>query len=239
MAEKLIGKLYGIGVGPGDPQLLTLKAHRILSEVPFVAYPKSRMGRESYALSIALPHINQEKQELLGLFFPMTRDQEKLEREWNEVVSQLWQRLSQGHDVAFVTEGDPLMYSTFAYMMTLMGQLHPEVEMEVVPGVSSVNGAAARLALPLADKDDRLGIIPAIDDREAMKAAIASHETVVFIKVAKVLDMMINILEEMGLADKAAVVTKVSSGQERIERDVVKLKGETLEYLTLMVVKNK
>lgn len=231
------GVLYGLGVGPGDPELLTVKAFRILKESPVIAYPKKRSGSKSYALAITETYVNTQEKEMVGLIFPMTKDQETLDRQWNKTVETVWQHLKEGKDVAFVTEGDPLLYSTFIHMMRLMQELHPEVEVQSVPGISSINGAAARLGLPLADGDDQLAIVPATEDYAAMRKAIEEHDCVIFIKVAKVLDQMIAILRELGLVQKAAVVTKVTSGEEMIWRNVEELEGAELEYLTLMVVR--
>lgn len=231
------GTLYGIGVGPGDPELITVKAFRMLKECPVIAYPRKRMGAKSYALEIVELYVNTAEKEMLGLIFPMTRDQAALDREWNKTAELCWQHLQAGRDIAFVTEGDPNLYSTFIHMARLMQELHPEVPISSVPGISSVLGAAARLNLPLADGDDQVAIIPATEDRAEMKRVIEEHDTVVFIKVAKVLDMMIDILEELGLLQKASVVTKVTSPQELVWRNVRELKGQELEYLTLMVVR--
>jgi precorrin-2/cobalt-factor-2 C20-methyltransferase len=233
----MIGQLYGIGMGPGDPELITVKAFRVLKESPVIAYPKKRMGEKSYALSIAETYINPLEKEMLGLVFPMTRDRETLEREWDRTVEAVWERLSQGKNVAFVTEGDPLLYSTFIHMSRRMQELHPQVEISSIPGISSINGAASRLNLPLADGDEQIAIVPATEDRDAMRKALAEHDAVVFLKVAKVLDLIIDLLEELNLADKAMVVSKVTSEQERIWKSVAELKGQKLGYLTLMVVR--
>jgi precorrin-2/cobalt-factor-2 C20-methyltransferase len=232
-----LGTLYGIGVGPGDPELITIKAFRLMKECPVIAYPKKRMGGKSYALEIVELYTNPAEKEMLGLVFPMTKDPAALEREWTKTVTLCWDHLKEGRDIAFVTEGDPNLYSTFIHMARLLQELHPEVPVRSVPGISSFLGAAARLGIPLADGDDQVAIVPATEDRAAMKKAIEEHDAIVFIKVAKVLDMMIGILEELGLADKAAVVTKVTSAEERIYRDVRELKGQELEYLTLMAVR--
>jgi precorrin-2/cobalt-factor-2 C20-methyltransferase len=234
---KKTGTLYGIGVGPGDPELITVKAFRLMKECPVIAYPKKRMGGKSYALEIVELYTNPGEKEMLGLIFPMTKDKETLEKQWNKTVSSCWEHLQEGRDIAFVTEGDPNLYSTFIHMARLMNELHPEVPIVSVPGISSVLGAAARLGIALADGDDQVAIVPATDDREAMKKAIMEHEAIVFIKVAKVIDMMIDILEELGLTNKASVVTKVTSPHELIWRDVRELKGQELEYLTLMAVR--
>lgn len=231
------GTLYGLGVGPGDPELITVKAFRLLQQSPVIAYPKKRMGSKSYAHQIAELYVNQQEKEMLGLLFPMTRDPEILEREWNNTVELVWERLAQGKDVAFVTEGDPMFYSTFIHLMRLMQKRHPEVPVVTVPGVSSFLGAAARFNLPLADGDEQIGIIPATEDREAMRRAILSHDCVVFLKVAKVLPMIIRLLREMELLDQAVVATKVTSAEEMVWTDVRELERAELGYLTLMVVK--
>lgn len=142
-----IGTLYGLGVGPGDPELITVKAFRLLQQTPVIAYPKKRMGSKSYAHQIAEMYVQPAdgNKEMLGLVFPMTRDPEILEREWNNTVELVWERLSEGKDVAFVTEGDPMFYSTFIHMMRVMQEEHPEVPIVTVPGVSSFLGAASAL----------------------------------------------------------------------------------------------
>ncbi|MCY8938911.1 precorrin-2 C(20)-methyltransferase [Peribacillus frigoritolerans] len=231
-----LGTLYGLGVGPGDPELITVKAFRVIQESPVIAYPKKRKGSKSYAHRIVEVYIRSEEKEMLGLVFPMTKDQAILDREWNGTVEKVWQKLNEGKDVAFVTEGDPLLYSTFIHMMKLMQELHPEVEIKTVPGISSFNGSASRLGIALADGDDHVAIVPARDDYEAMKKAIEDHDAVVFIKVAKVIDLMISVLKDLDLLEKASVVTKVTSDEEVIWK-VSELEGLELEYLTLMVVR--
>ncbi|MGE8035617.1 precorrin-2 C(20)-methyltransferase [Lysinibacillus sp. KCTC 33748] len=231
-----LGILYGLGVGPGDPELITVKAFRVIQESPVIAYPKKLKGSKSYAHRIVDVYINPEEKDMLGLVFPMTKDEAVLEREWTKSVQLVYEKLKEGKDVAFVTEGDPLLYSTFIHMMKLMQDMHPEVEIRTVPGISSFNGSASRLGIALADGDDRVAIVPAHDDYEAMREAIESHDAVVFIKVAKVIDLMLEVLRDLDLLDKASVVTKVTSDEEIIW-DVRELDGVDLEYLTLMVVR--
>ncbi|KMY31661.1 precorrin-2 C20-methyltransferase [Lysinibacillus xylanilyticus] len=231
-----LGILYGLGVGPGDPELITVKAFRIIQESPVIAYPKKLKGSKSYAHRIVDVYINPEEKDMLGLVFPMTKDEAVLEREWTKSVELVYEKLKEGKDVAFVTEGDPLLYSTFIHMMKLMQDMHPEVEIRTVPGISSFNGSASRLGIALADGDDRVAIVPAHDDYDAMREAIESHDAVVFIKVAKVIDLMLEVLRDLDLLDKASVVTKVTSDEEVIW-DVRELDGVDLEYLTLMVVR--
>ncbi|MCI3923215.1 precorrin-2 C(20)-methyltransferase [Paenibacillus sp. TRM 82003] len=232
-----IGTLYGIGVGPGDPELITVKAFRLMKECPVVAYPKKRMGGKSYALEIVELYVNPAEKEMLGLVFPMTKDETVLAREWSKTTELCWEHLREGRDVAFVTEGDPNLYSTFIHMARCMQEKHPEAPIKTVPGISSLLGAAAQLDMALADGDETLAIVPATDDREALRSALLANDTVVFIKVAKVIDLVIDVLEELQLTDKASVITKATSPYETIWRDVRSLKGRELEYLTLMAVK--
>ncbi|MFC0560233.1 precorrin-2 C(20)-methyltransferase [Halalkalibacter alkalisediminis] len=232
----MTGTLYGLGVGPGDPELLTIKAFRKLKESDVIAYPKKRKGSKSYAHRIIDVYINPGEKEMLGLVFPMTKDPVILEREWSNTVDQVWEHLKIGKDVAFVTEGDPLLYSTFIHMMNLVKERFPEVKIQTVPGISSINGAASRLGIALAEGDDHVAIIPARDDYEAMKKAIIENDCVVFIKVAKVIDLMLEVLRELDLLDKASVVTKVTSDEE-VVWDIHELERAELEYLTLMVVR--
>ena len=169
----MVGTLYGLGVGPGDPELLTVKAFRKLKEAPVIAYPKKRKGSKSYAQRIIDVYITPGEKEMLGLVFPMTKDPVILEREWSNTVELVWEKLKSGKDVAFVTEGDPLLYSTFIHMMNLFKERHPEVKIQTVPGISSINGAASRLGIALAEGDDHVAIIPARDDYETMKKAMS------------------------------------------------------------------
>ncbi|MBP1156835.1 MULTISPECIES: precorrin-2 C(20)-methyltransferase [unclassified Paenibacillus] len=232
-----LGTLYGVGVGPGDPELVTVKAFRLLKESPVIAYPRKKSGAKSYALAIVEMYVDTREKDMLALTFPMTKDKEALEMQWNKTVDTVWSHLEQGKNVAFVTEGDPMLYSTYIHLMRLMKERHPEVEAISVPGISSVNAAASRLGLPLADGDEQMAVVPATDDYEQMRRALETHDCVVFIKVAKVIDLMLSVLRDLGLTDKASVLTKVTSGDEQIWRNIEELAGRELEYLTLMVVR--
>jgi precorrin-2/cobalt-factor-2 C20-methyltransferase len=231
-----IGTLYGLGVGPGDPELITVKAFRVIQETPVIAYPRKRKGSKSYAQRIVDVYIRPGEKEMLGLVFPMTKDQAILDAEWRKTIEIVYDKLQEGKDVAFVTEGDPRLYSTFIHMMKLMQELHPEIEVKTVPGISSFNGSASRLGIALADGDDHVAIIPATDEYDVMRKAIEDHDAVVFIKVAKVIDLMIEVLGDLNLLDKASVVTKVTS-EEEVIWSIDELEGADLEYLTLMVVR--
>lgn len=228
--------LFGLGVGPGDPELITVKAFRVMKESPVIAYPKKMKGKKSYAQRIVDVYVNGMDKEMLGLVFPMTKHQETLDREWNKAVDEVYARIAEGKDVAFVTEGDPMLFSTFIHLMTLMQERHPDVDIQMVPGISSFNASASRLGIPLGEGDDHIAMIPAVDDYDAMRRAIENHDAIVFIKVAKVIDLMLQVLRDLDLLDHANVVTKVTSDEEIIWK-TSELDGVELEYLTLMVVR--
>lgn len=228
--------LFGLGVGPGDPELITVKAFRVMKESPVIAYPKKMKGKKSYAQRIVDVYVNGMDKEMLGLVFPMTKHQETLDREWNKAVDEVYARIAEGKNVAFVTEGDPMLFSTFIHLMTLMQERHPDVDIQMVPGISSFNASASRLGIPLGEGDDHIAMIPAVDDYDAMRRAIENHDAIVFIKVAKVIDLMLQVLRDLDLLDRAHVVTKVTSDEEIIWK-TSELDGVELEYLTLMVVR--
>lgn len=231
-----IGTLFGLGVGPGDPELITVKAFRKLQESPVIAYPKKLKGSKSYAHRIVEVYINPAEKEMLGLVFPMTKDEDTLRTEWAKSAESIYSYLVQGKDVAFVTEGDPMLFSTFIHVMNLMKSMYPNVPIETVAGISSFNGSVNRLGIALADGDDHVAMIPATGDMEEMRRVIENHDAIVFIKVAKVIDGMLNLLEEMNLVDKAHVVTKVTSDEEVIWK-INELRGAELNYLSCMVVR--
>ena len=231
-----IGTLYGLGVGPGDPELITVKAFRKLQECPVIAYPKKLKGSKSYAHRIVEMYIQPSEKEMLGLVFPMTKDEETLRIEWAKSVETIYTYLAKGQDVAFVTEGDPMLFSTFIHLMKLMKETHADVPIETVAGISSFNGSANRLGIPLADGDDHVAMIPATENMEDMRRVLETHDAVVFIKVAKVLNEMLDLLEEMDLLYGVHVVTKVTSDEEVIW-NIDELRGVELNYLSCMVVR--
>jgi len=232
---KTIGHLYGVGIGPGDPELITLKAQRILSQVSVIFVPRKGAKQESYARSIISGIVDNSNQRIVDLVFPMQRG--TLKPYWEEVVEKIWQHLAMGEDCAFVTEGDALLYGTFIYVLSIFQENHPEVTIEVVPGISSINAASARVLLPLAIGGERVAIIPATYEDEALRETLESFNTVVLLKVNTVFDRILDVLEEMKLADKCIYITRCSTKDEEIVRDIRKLKGRNLDYLSLLIVR--
>lgn len=164
MAKK--GKLYGIGVGPGDTELLTLKAARILKSVPVVFTPKSSKEKESIALSIVKPILEErddyKRLMLVTPIFPMIEDKDELEKIWQSASEMIAQYLDSGRDVAFITLGDPSVFSTYAYVQK---RLIDSYEIETVPGITSFTACAAARNKALVEQNQILSIVPKIDER--------------------------------------------------------------------------
>jgi precorrin-2/cobalt-factor-2 C20-methyltransferase len=147
------GRFYGVGVGPGDPELLTLKALRVLQEVPVICTPRSESSQESYALDIVRDYLDEKKQEIIRIPFPID-DEAGAAAVWRNAADTIGGHLKQGKDVAFITEGDPMLYSTFSYVLDSIKSGYPEVTVEIIPGVSSVMAAAASAGVPLVPRPE-------------------------------------------------------------------------------------
>jgi precorrin-2/cobalt-factor-2 C20-methyltransferase len=229
-----IGRLYGVGVGPGDPELLTLKAQRVLAHVPVVFIPQKSEENGSIAESIIIDQVPHVASKCIGIVLPMLRDRKKLQQYWQQAADIIWDQLSQGKDGAFVNVGDPLFYSTFIYIMEALRSRHPEIEIEVIPGVSSMNAAAARADVPLASDDDNIAVISGEQKDEIIKNALENFDTVVFMKVNTVFERLLVILEEMNLSGRSIYVRRCTTEDEEIIRDISRLKGKKLDYFSLL-----
>ncbi|MBI2832098.1 MAG: precorrin-2 C(20)-methyltransferase [Chloroflexi bacterium] len=236
-AKKKAGRLYVVGVGPGDPELLTVRAVRILGEVPVIFAPQKDEKSESLAINIIAKIVNKRQQEIIRLVFPMSRDSQRLAGRWQSAAESIWQHLETGRDCAFVNIGDPLLYGTSIHIMEVLQQSHPDVEVEVVPGVSSINAAAAKAIVPLAINDERIAIISGHCEDGIITETLKNFDTVVFLKVQTVYDRLIDILERMKLLEKCVYVSRCTTEDEEIVRDICKLRGKKLDYLSLLIVR--
>ena len=230
------GCLYGVGVGPGDPELVTLKAMRVLQEVPIICVPQAETSQDSYALEIVRSYLDQDKQEILRLTFP-TNDAEAAGEVWRGAADQIGERLSRSQDVAFITEGDPMLYSTFSYVLDAVCQHYPDARIEIVPGVSSVMAAAASSSVPLVTHGQRLAILPAVYGIDDLSEAIANYDTIVLMKVNRTLLQALANLEQLGLAGKGIYVRRASTAREEVVRDLSTLSEEDLDYFSLLIIK--
>tara|TARA_Y100000031_G_scaffold150165_1_gene189080 strand:+ start:160 stop:897 length:738 start_codon:yes stop_codon:yes gene_type:complete len=230
------GRLYGIGVGPGDPELLTLKARRVLRGTPVICVPHAENRPDSYALGIVRELLDENKQEVLRFAFP-TDDAEAAATVWRQAADTLAGRLQQGQDVAFITEGDPMLYSTFSYVLDGFRIGYPNIPVEIIPGVSSVMAAAASAGVPLATEGQRLAVLPAVYGIDDLSETMASYDTIVLMKVNRTLLGGLSNLETLGLAGKGLYVRRASTPREKVVRDLRQLVDDDLDYFSVLIVR--
>jgi precorrin-2/cobalt-factor-2 C20-methyltransferase len=182
MAKK--GKLIGIGVGPGDTELVTLKAAKVLKSVPVVFSPKSSKEKESIALSIVRPILEERKDYkrlmIVAPIFPMIENKKELEKIWTSASELIAQYLETGRDVAFITLGDPSIFSTYSYVQK---KLIDKYEIETIPGITSFTACAAAKNKALVEQNDILTIVPKIDDR--LEEILDYSDSVVLMKASR------------------------------------------------------
>ena len=237
----LVGTLYGIGVGPGDPELLTIKAARILREVPVIAVPTSYSDAGSLAMEVIAPILEERARagrspEIVSLLFPMTRDEGILRKAREENGALLLGALSRG-DAAFVALGDILFYSTFGNLLTGLSSIRSPLPVEVVPGVTSLAAAAGRLVEPLVQGSERLAVLPAVYDPAEIEAVLDRFEVVVLMKINKVFGEVRDLLARKNLLDRSAFVAMVGRPEERISRTLDRLPPGAVPYMSLLVVR--
>lgn len=229
--------VYAVGVGPGDPELLTRKAERILRQADVVLAPVSNPGEASVALETVRDFLDEGRQEIIIHQFPMTSDRSRLLPAWQEAAALIAERVSAGKDVAFITIGDPLLYSTFIYLLRIFRESCPQVAIEIIPGISSINTAAAVACVPLAEADERIAIIPATAGMEKVIAALATYDTVVLLKVKPLFGEILETLRQMGREGGTLFVERVGSSRQKVLTDFAEITGHTPDYLSLMIVR--
>jgi precorrin-2/cobalt-factor-2 C20-methyltransferase len=229
------GKLYGIGVGSGDPELITLKGLRILKKAPVVAFPAGLNGNLGIAQQIVLPWL-QPHQRQLALTFPYVQDEAVLTQAWQLAAEQVWHHLQNGQDVAFVSEGDVSFYSTFTYLAQTLQQLHPDVRVQAIPGVCSPLAAAAALGIPLTIRDQRLMVLPALYSMGELEAVLKVADVVALLKVSSVYEQVWAVLQQYGLLERSWVVERASLPNQVIYADLRDRPTLKLPYFSLLIV---
>ena len=230
------GKLYGIGIGPGDPGLVTLKAKEILDRVDTVFVPKASEDGESVARSI-VEAVTEVKKSFVELTFPMTKDKELLKAYWLRSARRIAKEMGNRREAAFVTIGDPFIYSTYVYLFKTLRRHFPNVEIETVPGISAFSAAASSAGLPLVEGNERMAVVPVRHDLRGVKEALERFDTVILMKVGSKLDSVISLLKEMGLGRKAILISRVGHSDEKIVHNLSALKDSRCGYLSVIIVK--
>jgi len=209
--EAMNGTLYGVGLGPGDPELMTLKAARLIQTAEVVAYP-ALAGSESLARAIAATIIPDGVREI-AMDIPMTTEREPAQAAYDSGARAIAAELSAGRDVVVLCEGDPFFYGSFMY---LFARLSERFATEVVPGVSSLTACAARARMPLAARNERLTVLPGPLPEEELMARVDKAESVVLMKVGRHLGKIRRVFDALGLTAQAVYVERATLAEERV-----------------------
>jgi len=230
------GKLYGIGIGPGDPKLITLKAKEILDRCDTVFVPKSSDDATSWARSI-VEEVTSTEKSFVELIFPMTKDRAILNRYWRRAANIIAKEVNKGERVAFVTIGDPFIYSTYVYLLKTMRRNFPDIEIETIPGISAFNAAAAASDFALVEGNERMAIVPVTESLENVREALEEFDTVVLMKVGAKLRKVALLLKEVGLAERAVLVSRVGHKGEKIISGLTSLRDKKMGYMSVIIVR--
>lgn len=236
-------ELTAVGCGPGDPELLTMKAVKAIQNADVIMCPTSKEGKPSIALSVVSSIMDKSKnQEIIDLIFPMTKDRDVLETTWENNSKILADKVLSGKKVVYLTVGDPYLYSTWIYLHRELQEKHPEITITVIPGIVSMFTFASKVGISLAEGGEKMTVIPSCYDLTQVKELAKNSDTMVFLKDGRYFDQVIELLKEAGFSDdslfaigqdldtKDEIVRKLTLGQ-------VTKETMTTKYFSIMVVK--
>lgn len=238
MNKNKAGTLYGIGVGPGDPELITIKASKILNKVDVIFAAASTKNSYSLAVSIAKPHIP-ETTSVKMLSFPMTNDKEKTKKAWKDHADTIIKELELGKDVAFLTLGDCMTYSTYGYVLKHIRKMAPWMTVKNIPGITSYQAAASTLNTPLVEGEETLMVVSGAEGGEHLRRLSIKPECVVFLKAYKNVEDINSALNETGVYESRVGVINCGHQEEEIITDIEMLGKRKPDYWTLILAKQK
>ena len=234
------GTLYGVGIGPGAPDLLTRRAIKVLRSADVIVLPRSSLYGESVAWrTVKTVARKSEEQEHLFLTFPMKRDPERHKAAWDNAFAKIGPRLEQGLSVAFATEGDPSLYSTFIYLQREAPIRWPGVRVAVIPGVSSIAAVPALTGTPLADGLGRIAIIPAGYGVADLVDVLNRFDTTILMKIGSAMENIFEALRITGLTEKAVYVSRATMPQQRVVSDIREMTPERGDCFAMIIVSRK
>ena len=236
--NKEAGILYGIGVGPGDPELITVKAANILRRVHTVFAAASTKNNHSLAVNIAKPHIP-DGTEVKLLRFPMTRDKQETNQAWLTNARIIIAELEQGKNVAFLTLGDSLTYSTYGYILKYVQSIAPQIAIQTVPGITSYQAAAARLNTPLVEGEESLMVISGAKGGDRLRELSGKPENVVFLKAYRNVQDIKCAIDEIGMYPSCVGVKCCGHPEEEVLSDIEELSRRSPDYWTLIIAKQQ
>ncbi|MGB0855559.1 MAG: precorrin-2 C(20)-methyltransferase [Nitrosopumilus sp.] len=235
--------LIGIGVGPGDPDLLTVKAVKAIQSADIIMCPASKEDRPSIAFSVVSPLIDKSKnQEIVKLIFPMTKDKDVLENTWKKNAKIMAEKVLLGKNVVYLTVGDPYLYSTWIYMHKDLKTNYPTMNIDVIPGIVSMFTFASKVGVSIAEGAEKVAIIPSCYDLSSVKEIAKNSESMIFLKDGRYFDQVINVLKESGFPDNSifAIGQDLGTDHEIVRKLTL---GEvndntlTTKYFSILVVK--
>jgi precorrin-2/cobalt-factor-2 C20-methyltransferase len=226
-----LGTLYGVGVGPGDPELMTLKAWRLISTADTIAYLAAN-GGESTARAIAAPFIDRDTDEII-IDMPMRVEREPAQRAYDDAAIKISERLAKGESVVMLCEGDPFFYGSFMYVFE---RLSEKFNCVVVPGVTSISAASCAIGHPLVARDDVLKVLPATLDAARLEEELATASAAAIIKVGRHFGKVKRVLENLGLT--ATAITRATHEDQMI-RDVADIEEDVLPYFTTIILRTQ
>jgi precorrin-2/cobalt-factor-2 C20-methyltransferase len=235
-------KLFCVGCGPGDPELLTVRAVNLIKNAEVIFAPTAREGKPSIALSVVEQYIDRPTK-TVSLVFPMVKDRESLRDYWKRNADEIAGAVRSGKKVVYLTVGDPALYSTWIYIHRELKKSHRDIEVEIVPGVASMFAIAARAKISLAEGDETVAVVPACYDMERVKKTANACDTMIFLKDGRYFDSVIEMLAQAGFSDNAniAIAQDVSEEGEILEMkrlsELRGKKGPTEKYFSIMVAK--
>ena len=226
----MTGTLYGLGVGPGDPELITLKALRLLRAAPVLAYPAPE-GGDSLARAIVATHLPGGQTEI-AIRIPIVAARFPADEVYDRAAEEIGAHLTAGRDVAAICEGDPFFYGSFMY---LFGRLVDRFPVTVVPGVSSLMACAAEAGAPLAAKDDVLSVIPATVDAAILRARLDNCDGAAIIKIGRHFAKVRDVLGELGIARRARYVEHATMASQRV-LELAEVDADRVPYFSMVLV---
>ncbi len=237
--------LFIVGVGPGDPDLLTLKGAKILEKCPVIVSPKSSLKGTSTALSIIKKKIDMKEKEVHELLFPMKKIyinsdiDNTVQEAWRNAASLILNHLGEGKDVAFPTLGDPAIYSTGYYLFETIRNISPGVSVQFIPGIPAMSCCSATTCTPICLGDEMLAVIPATFSDQRTRQILKTFDTIILMKVHRVYDQLTELLNELGLLDRSILIEKAGMEDERIVENLTKSEKPIHYFSTIIVRKNR
>ena len=232
------GTLYGIGVGPGDPDLITIKGVKVLNSVDVIFAASSSKNNYSQAVNIISTHLKKDIP-INILKFPMTRERKILENAWHHNAKQIIKTLKDGKDAAFLTLGDPLTYSTFGYIMKSIKSLYSEAVIKIIPGITAFNAATACIKRELVEAEESFAVVSGACGPEKLKNVIEHVDSVVVLKVYRKYREILSVIDEMGLSSASVLVSNCTTDREMIVNDLNEGVDFQPGYFSLLLIRKK